>query len=114
MDTGDLLREARARARLTQSRLADLASTSQATVSAYEHGDKTPTAATLARLLAAAGMRLSVVPASRTVVTPTKDELERRGRILTQVLDLAESLPARRRAQLRFPVLGTKVARGAP
>jgi hypothetical protein len=35
-----------------------------------------------------------------------KIDVERNARILEQVLDLAERLPARRRGRLTFPVLG--------
>ncbi len=54
-----LLREARRRAGLSQAALARRAGTSQPTVSAYERGLKDPSAATLARLLAAAGTALT-------------------------------------------------------
>jgi len=103
MDVGGLLRDARVAAGLTQAELARRSGTSQATLSAYEGGGKVPSATTLARVLAAAGMRLAARPASRPVVTPTKADLERRGHILTLVLDLAERLPARHTATLRYP-----------
>ena len=105
MDTGRAIRSAREAARLTQTELADRSGTSQATVSAYEHRAKTPSAATLARLLAAAGRRLAVLPGSSAVRVPAADELEQRGRVLSQVLDLAERFPARRHGGLRFPPL---------
>ena len=102
---GDLIHEARKRAGLTQAELAELSGTSQATLSAYERGHKGPSAATLARVLAAAGARLAAVPARRPVRLPSRGELERRGRILAQTLDLAERLPARHSPDLRYPVL---------
>ncbi len=105
MDVPDLIRTARRGAGLTQTELARRSGTSQATVSAYEHGAKTPTPDTLARVLAAAGTRLVPVPASSAVRVPGAGELERRARILTQVLDLAERLPAKHRPRLRFPRL---------
>jgi transcriptional regulator with XRE-family HTH domain len=101
----DLIRTARRGADLTQTELAARSGTSQATISAYEHGAKTPTPDTLARVLAAAGMRLVAVPASSAVGVPGARELERRARVLSQVLDLAERLPARRGRTLRFPRL---------
>ena len=103
VNTADAIRDARHAAGLTQSELAERSGTSQATVSAYEHGAKTPTPATLARLLAAAGRRLTTVRATRPVRVPTAAELEDRSHVLAQVVDLAERLPARPSRQLRFP-----------
>lgn len=61
-----LLKEARLRGGLSQAELARRAGTSQPAVSAYEQGHKDPSAATLARLLAATGTSLAttVGPAS--------------------------------------------------
>lgn len=95
---------------MTQAELAERSGTSQATVSAYENGAKTPTPDTLERVLAAAGMRLTAVPASRPVRVPAGGELESRGRVLAQVLDLAERLPSRRSRTLRFPRLPSSKA----
>jgi transcriptional regulator with XRE-family HTH domain len=58
----ELLTRARASAGLSQEELARRAGTSRPTVSAYEHGRKAPSADTLERLLAAAGVRLDLVP----------------------------------------------------
>jgi transcriptional regulator with XRE-family HTH domain len=55
-----LLRQARDHAGLTQAELARRSGTSQSAISAYEAGRKDPTASTLARLLAGAGIRLAV------------------------------------------------------
>ena len=103
MEPSHELRAARVRAGLTQEALAVRAGTSQAAVSAYESGAKQPSVATLARLLAAAGSRLTVEPAP--VRRPSRAQLERAGRTLVDVLSLAEALPARRRRALRFPRL---------
>ena len=108
MDTGALLRDARLAAGLTQAELARLSGTSQATLSAYERDIKVPAASTLARVLAATGRRLTTAPASRPVLTPGPDELDRRGRILAQVLDLAERLPARHASSPGFPPLSSQ------
>jgi transcriptional regulator with XRE-family HTH domain len=105
VNTAVAIRDARRRAGLTQTELAERSGTSQATISAYEHGAKTPSPATLERVLAAAGQRLTTVPASCPVWAPTARELERRSRVLGQVIDLAERLPARRSPELRFPRL---------
>lgn len=103
MDPAHALRTARARAGLTQRELAHRAGTSQPTVAAYESGAKAPSVRTLDRLLGAAGARLTVAPGRRG---PTDRELERAGRELAEVLALAEALPARHDAVLRYPRLG--------
>jgi transcriptional regulator with XRE-family HTH domain len=95
---------------MTQTQLAQASGTSQATLSAYERGNKVPSATTLARILAAAGRRLSTRPASRPVITPSVRELENRGRILAQVIELAEALPSKRDGKLAYPVLPSIVA----
>lgn len=60
-----LIRDARIAARLTQAELADRADITQSVISAYEHGRREPSFATLQRLIAAAGYTLdaSLVPA---------------------------------------------------
>lgn len=55
---GALIAAARLRANLTQASLADLAGTTQPTISAYERGAKVPDLSTLERILAAAGFEL--------------------------------------------------------
>ena len=111
MDSSHLLVTARRQAGLTQAELAALSGTSQPTLSAYERGTKTPSAETLARVLAAAGVRLTTEPATQPVTVPSHTELERRARILSQVIDLAGRLPARTSAALRFPRLPAASAR---
>jgi transcriptional regulator with XRE-family HTH domain len=105
VNVAELVCDARRRSGMTQTELAERSGTSQATISAYEHGAKSPTSDTLERVLAAAGMRLTALPASRPVRVPPSGELESRGRVLAQVLDLAERLPAKRSRSLRFPRL---------
>ncbi len=53
-----LIRMARRRAGLTQEELAQRAATSQAAISAYESGRRSPSVATLTRILEAAGFEL--------------------------------------------------------
>lgn len=103
-----LLRDARRSAGLTQAELARLSGTSQATLSAYEHGRKVPSASTLGRVLGAAGHRLTTTPATRRVVFPSPDLLAERGRILAEVLDLAEALPYRPSRELSYPPLSSR------
>jgi transcriptional regulator with XRE-family HTH domain len=60
---GRLIRRVREQAGLSQRELARRAGTSQPTVSAYERGQKSPSAVTLARLVRAAGAELTTRPA---------------------------------------------------
>jgi len=62
MEPGELLERVRGSAGLTQEELARRAGTSRPTVSAYEHGRKSPTVATFARLLSEAGWELAAQP----------------------------------------------------
>ncbi len=68
-------------------------------MSAYEHGRRQPSAAALARIAAAAGMELDVVPARNAAAA------EHAGRVLAQVIELAESLPYKPRDELAYPPL---------
>jgi transcriptional regulator with XRE-family HTH domain len=103
VDIPSTLRDARHRAGLSQAALAQRAGTSQATVSTYESGHKQPSVDTLSRLLAATGWRLAVEPVARR--EPSRAEHERVARTLVEVLALAEALPTRHRADLRYPRL---------
>ena len=58
----EAIRSAREYAGLTVTELAARAGISRATLSAYEHGRKAPTAATLERILSAAGFTLAIEP----------------------------------------------------
>jgi transcriptional regulator with XRE-family HTH domain len=62
MDAGELLERVRVSSGLTQEELARRAGTSRPTLSAYEHGRKSPTVATFARLLSGAGWELAAAP----------------------------------------------------
>jgi transcriptional regulator with XRE-family HTH domain len=62
MDAAQLLERVRASSGLTQEELASRAGTSRPTLSAYEHGRKSPTVATFARLLSRAGWELAAQP----------------------------------------------------
>lgn len=93
------------RAALTQAELARRAGTSQATLSTYENGRKRPSVDTFARLLSAAGSRLTVTSGKRPVVEPSEAQLARVARSLDDVLALAEALPTRHERELRFPRL---------
>ncbi len=60
MDAGAIIKQARARAGLTQVQLARAAGTSQPTLAAYEAGAKSPSVRTLDRIVRAAGATLQV------------------------------------------------------
>ena len=105
MEAGVALRDARIAASLSQAALAERAGTSQATISAYENGTKQPSVATLSRLLAATGSRLTVARRAQPVFEPPAGQLKRTARVLADVLALAEALPVRHRAELRYPRL---------
>jgi hypothetical protein len=68
-------------------------------LNAYVRGTREPGGDALARIIRAAGRELRAAPAVRTV------DVDRAGRLLVQVLELAEQLPARRRGRLTFPPL---------
>jgi transcriptional regulator with XRE-family HTH domain len=60
MTSGNLLEHARNAAGLSQAALAGRAGTSRPTLSAYEHGRKSPTLETAARILGEAGFELAI------------------------------------------------------
>ena len=71
METSALLEQARVAAGLSQEELARRAGTSRPTLSAYEHGRKSPTMETAARLLAQAGFDLVAQPRVEFAEQPT-------------------------------------------
>ena len=105
MDAGLEIRLARQRAGLTQSALASLAGTSQEALSAYESGRRQPTIETLTRLLAGTGRRLAIERGRPAVVPPSASQAAQAARTLSDVLALAEALPTRHAAELRYPRL---------
>lgn len=62
MDSGEVLAYAREAAGLSQAELASRARTSRTALSAYEHGRKSPTLQTAARIVAATGFDLTLSP----------------------------------------------------
>jgi transcriptional regulator with XRE-family HTH domain len=90
--TAALLREARKRAGLTQTQLAQRSGVAQSTISAYESGRREPGVEALRRLLQAAGFDLTI---KRRMPTP-----EEAGRQLYEVLELADII---RRAKKGVP-----------
>jgi transcriptional regulator with XRE-family HTH domain len=97
---GQLIRRLRAEGGLSQAELARRAGMTRSVVNAYEHGRREPGVDALARLAAAAGMRVQVAREQCSSVDPA-----RAGRILEQVLALAEALPYRRPGRLEYPAV---------
>lgn len=97
MDVPALLVRARHRASLSRARLAELAETSASALSAYERGVRSPTVATLDRLLQACGLQLRVdlepyladVDAAVDAMLAGGAELPEGAARLTQALDEA-------------------------
>jgi transcriptional regulator with XRE-family HTH domain len=84
---------------LSQTELARRSGVDRSALSAYEHGRRQPSVAAVARIAAAAGMELDVAPARNVAAD------EHAGRVLAQVIELAESLPYRPKDELLYPPL---------
>ncbi|HEX4837314.1 MAG TPA: helix-turn-helix transcriptional regulator [Solirubrobacteraceae bacterium] len=95
----DLIGAIRRRSGLTQAELARRAYMPRSVVNAYERGNRQPGVNALARIAAAANLKLEIAPAANPV------DPDRAGRLLAQVLDLAEALPSKRRGPLSYPPL---------
>lgn len=103
-----LVEQIRSQSGLSQAELARRAGLPRSVVNAYLRGSREPGADTLARLAAAGGFELRLGRREPPV------DAERAGRILVQVLELAEALPFRPRAELDFPKLSDRLsAKGA-
>ncbi|HXQ88812.1 MAG TPA: helix-turn-helix transcriptional regulator [Solirubrobacterales bacterium] len=96
------------RSGLSQAELARRAGLPRSVLNAYLKGSREPGADALLRIAAAGGVRLSVEKR-----TPPVDP-ERASKILNQVLGLAEALPYRPRAEMAYPPLKDRIAKGAP
>jgi transcriptional regulator with XRE-family HTH domain len=94
---GQLIGDIRRQKGLTQAELARAAGLTRSVVNAYERGHRQPGVNALARIAEAVGMQLLIEPA------PLALDPIRAGRILEQVLDLAEALPYRRPGKLEYP-----------
>ena len=99
-----LTEQIRARSGLSQAELGRRAGLPRSVVNAYLKGSREPGADALARLAAAGGFELRL-DRRKPPVDP-----ERAGRILVQVLELAEALPFRPRPELDYPPLADRLA----
>ncbi|HYC81090.1 MAG TPA: helix-turn-helix transcriptional regulator [Solirubrobacterales bacterium] len=105
---GRLLANMLRRSGLSQAELSRRAGIPRSVLNAYLHGAREPGSATLAKLASAAGFELSLAERQPPV------DAERAGRILVQVLDLAEALPYRPRAEIETPPLAHRLSERAP
>jgi transcriptional regulator with XRE-family HTH domain len=96
---GDLITQIRRTSGLSQAEIARRSGLQSSVLSAYEHGRRQPSVAALARIAAAAGMQLDLATARNAAAD------EHAGRVLAQVLELAEALPYRPREELTYPPL---------
>lgn len=99
-----LVREIHDRSGLSQAELARRSGLPRSVVNAYSKGSREPGADALVRLAAAAGFELQLGRRRPPV------DAERAGRILVQVLELAEALPFRPRPTLNYPRLSDRLA----
>ncbi len=94
-----MIEEIRSRSGFSQAELARRAGIERSVVNAYERGHRQPGVDALSLLAAAGGLELRLGRGDE------QGQLVRAGRILAQVLDLAEALPQKRRGALRYPSL---------
>lgn len=92
---------------LSQAELARRAGISRSVLNAYLKGHREPGADALLRIVSAAGGKLEIGE-NKPPVDPV-----RAGRILNQVLGLAEALPYRPRAEMAYPPLKDRLAKAA-
>lgn len=102
--TQRLTADIRQRAGLTQAELARRAGVPRSTINAYERGHREPGVDSLSRIAASVGLALALESQPRNL------ELVETGQVLADVLDLAESLPTRKRGPLRYPSLKARAA----
>ena len=98
MNPAAVIKGVRRRQGLTQADLARRAGTSQPVISAYEHGRRDPTYATLRKLVEAGGERLRLDAAVPPSDIPPAADAQEHARRLLDVLSLADAIPVRRRS----------------
>jgi transcriptional regulator with XRE-family HTH domain len=106
--SASLTEQIRTQSGLSQAELGRRAGLPRSVVNAYLKGSREPGADTLSRLAAAGGFELRLERRQPPV------DAERAGRILVQVLELAEALPFRPRPELEYPRLADRLAREGP
>ena len=95
----ELIADIRRTSGLSQAELARRAGMQSSVLSAYARGRRQPSVESMARIAAAAGVELQLGPRADRAAT------EHSGKVLAQVLDLAEHLPYRPRPELAYPPL---------
>jgi transcriptional regulator with XRE-family HTH domain len=95
----ELIARIRENSGFSQTELARRSGLDRSVLSAYENGRRQPSVAALVRIAAAAGMQLDLA------ASPGVAADEHSGRVLAQVLELAEALPYRPRDKLAYPPL---------
>lgn len=93
------------RSGLTQAELARRAGMPRSVVNAYVRGSREPGTDAMGRLAAAGGLQVQLSPRKPPV------DADRASRILVQVLELAEALPFRPRAELDYPRLSDRIGK---
>ena len=101
-----LIDELRRRSGLSQAELARRAGLPRSVINTYVRGHREPGTQALLRLASAAGLELRFAPRKAPV------DAERAGRLLAQVLELAEALPYRPRRTLAYPRLQAPAGTG--
>lgn len=102
-DAGALLYEARHRAGLSQAELARRAGIPRSVLNAYERGRRQPGADAFLRILDAADFELRLSALTR------RDHEEHLGRVLEDVIGLADHMPFKREGPLRYPRFARRV-----
>lgn len=105
VDTAALIANVLDQSGLSQAELARRAGIPRSVLNAYLKGHRVPGGDALLRIAAAGGVELKVRERKPPV------DPERAGRILNQVLGLAEALPYRPRAEMTYPPLKERIAK---